>query len=93
MINIQNNDDNVCFKWCFVKCVNPVDNDPRKIKEANTELAKRLDFKFAKFPFKIRDIHKIAKENSVGVSVFDYKNKDKYPMYIQKTCCQENHID
>ena len=38
--------------YCFVKCLNPADNDPRKIKEANIELAKRLDFKFAKSPFK-----------------------------------------
>ena len=46
-----------------------------------------------KFPVKVGDIHKIRKKNSIVISVFGYKNKEKYPMYILKKCCEEKHAD
>ena len=30
LINIQNNDDNECFKWCLVRYLNPADHHPAK---------------------------------------------------------------
>ena len=45
------------------------------------------------FPIKIRDIHKIEKKNSTGISVFGYENKEKYPIYVSKQCCEEKHVD
>ena len=32
LINIQNFDDNECFKWCLVKYRNPTDNHPLRIR-------------------------------------------------------------
>ena len=46
-----------------------------------------------KFPVKIRDIHKIEKKNSIGITVFGYENKEKYPIYVLKQCCEEKHVD
>ena len=46
-----------------------------------------------KFPVKIRDIHKIEKKNSIGITVFGYENKEKYPIYVLKKCCEEKHVD
>ena len=54
---------------------------------------KKLDFKDVKFSFKIRDIHKIGKKDSIAISVFDYKNKVKYPIYVSKKCYEEKHVD
>ena len=42
---------------------------------------------------KIRDIHKIEKKNSIGISVFGYENKEKHPIYLSKKCCEDKHID
>ena len=42
---------------------------------------------------KIRDIHSIEKNNSIGISVFGYKNKEKHQIYVSKKCCEENHVD
>ena len=55
--------------------------------------ANRLDFKDTKFSAKIRDIHKIEKKNSVGISVFGYENKEKHPIYVSKQCCEEKTVD
>ena len=61
LINIQNIDDNECFKWCLVRYLNPADHHPARITKADKDFAKRLDFKDIKFPVKIRDIRKIEK--------------------------------
>ena len=43
---------------------------------------------------KIRDIPKIEKKkNSIGISVFGYKNKEKYQISVLKKCYVEKHSD
>ena len=93
LINIQNTDDNECFKGCLVRYLNPVEQNPRRITKADKDFAKRLDFKDIKFPVKIRDMHKIEKKNSIGISVSGYENKEKYPIYVSKKCCEERNVD
>ena len=66
----------------MVRYVNPEDLNPRRFTQADKDFAKRLDIKDIKFPVKIRDIDKIEKKNSISISVFGYKNKEKYPIYI-----------
>ena len=93
LISIQNIDDNECFKWTIVRYLNPTNHHPARITRADKDFAKMFDFKNIKFPVKIRDIHKIKKKNSIGISVFDYENKEKHPIYISKKCCDEKHVD
>ena len=82
MINIQNIDDNECFKWCFARYLNPADHDSKRVIKADKDFAKKLDFKQIKFPVKVRDMHKIEKKNSIGISVFGYENKEKHSIYV-----------
>ena len=84
MINIQNIDDNECFKWSIVRYLNPAIHHLARITKVDRDFAKKLDFKALKFPIKIRDIHKIEKKNSIGISVFGYENKEKHPICIKK---------
>ena len=93
MINIQNIDDNECFKWCLVRYLNPANHNLRKITKAGKDFAKMLDFKDIKFPVKIGDIHENEKKNSTSISIFGYEYKEKYPNYVSKQCCEEKHID
>ena len=50
-----------------------------------------------KFPLKVRDIHKIEKKNSIGISVFGYEDKENHPLYVSKKCWRKNweekHVD
>ena len=80
LINIQNTDDNECFKWCLDRYLNPADHNPRRITKDDKDFAKRIDFKDIKSPVKTRDFHKIEKNNSTGISVFCYESKVKYPI-------------
>ena len=81
LINIQNTDGNECFKCCLVRYLNPADHHPARITED------------IKFPVKTRDIHKIEKKNSIGISIFGYENKVRYPIYVSKKCCKDKHVD
>ena len=35
LINIENSDDNECFKWCLVRYLNPVDHYTARIAKAD----------------------------------------------------------
>ena len=93
MINIENIDDNECFKWCLVKYLNLAGLNSARITKADKDFAKKFDFKDIKFPIKVRDIHKIEKTNSSGISVFGYENKEKHPTCVSKKCGEEKHVD
>ena len=84
MINIQNIDDNECFKWNIVRYLNPANHDPVRISKAYKDFAKTLDFKDINFLVKIRDTHKIEKKDSIGISAFGYENKEKILSMYQK---------
>ena len=92
LIIVQNADDNKCFKWCLVRYLNPTYHNPGRITKPDKDFAKTLDFKDIKFPVKIRDSHKIEKKKSMGISLFGYGNKGKYPIYVSKQCCEEKHV-
>ena len=70
LINIQNINDNECFKLCLVRYLNPADHNPRRITKHDKDFAKRLDFKDKKFPVKIRGIHKIKERRIPSALVF-----------------------
>ena len=88
MINIQNIDDNECFKWNIVRYLNPTDRHPERITKTNKEFAKKLDFKNIEFPVKIRDIGKIENKNSIGISAFAY-DKEKHQIYVHVLLIRE----
>ena len=46
-------------------------------------LQRKSDCKDIKFPIIIKDIHKM--KICVGISVFDYENKEKYLLYMPKS--------
>ena len=86
LINNQNVDDNECFKWSLVRDLNSEDHHQARITKADKDFGKKLAFKGIKFPVQIRDIHKIEKKNSNGISVFVYENKEKHSIYVSKKC-------
>ena len=64
MINIQNFNNNECFKWCFVRFLYPADYDPRRITKADKLFGDELAFfKQKKSTVKIEDIYTTEKTN------------------------------
>ena len=61
-----------CFEWSIVKHLNHANRLPVKVTKPYKDFTNKIDFKF---PVKIRNMHKIEKINSIGISVFGYENK------------------
>ena len=77
----------------MVKYLHPTDHNLRRITKADKDFVKRLDFKDIKYHAKTRGIHKIEGMNSIGISVFTYKNKEKHSIYVSKKFCEEKQVD
>ena len=56
LINIQNIDDNECFKWCLVRYLHPAAHHPARTRNIDKAFAREFDFKDLKLLVKIRDI-------------------------------------
>ena len=65
LINIQNFNNNECFKWCLVRYLHPADHHSARIRKIDELLGDESDFEDIKFPVKISYIHKIEKKNSM----------------------------
>ena len=42
LINIQNTDDNECFKWCLVRYINPENHHPQELQKLTKMLQRDL---------------------------------------------------
>ena len=54
LINVQNIDDNKCFKWYLVRYLDPADHRLSKIVKADKDFAKEIHFKDIRFLAKIK---------------------------------------
>ena len=77
----------------FNQIFKSTDHHPTRIAKFDKHFAKTLDFKDLNFPVKIKDIHKIEKKNSIGISIPGYENKRKISIYVLKQCWEEKHVD
>ena len=70
----------------MVRDLHPADHYTRRIRKFYRMFERELDFKGIKFSVKISDIHKIEKQNCMGISPFGYENKVKYvKKFFRKT--------
>ena len=90
LINLQN-DDNKCFLWCHVRHLNPIENNPQRVKETDKALPKELDYTGVTFPVTIRDMSKIEKQNKININAYVYNEEGKYvsPIRNSKTEYQD----
>ena len=81
LINLKN-DDNECFRWCHVRHLNPIENNPQRITQKDRGIGKTLDYSEVTFPVTIRDMDKIKKQNKININVFGY---DEYVFPIRNS--------
>ena len=93
LINIQNIDDNECFKWSRVRYLNHANHHIAKIKKADKDFTKKIDFKDIKFEVKIRDTHKIGKKRIPSALVFSaMKIKKNIQSMYHKNAVKKNML-
>jgi len=84
VINIQNKDDNQCFKWSVLRHLHPCKNHPERLSSLR-EYENNLDFTGIEFPVKIDDISTFEKRNQgISVNVYGYEARRIYPKRFSK---------
>eukprot|EP00794_Sanderia_malayensis_P002759 gene2759-3189_t len=91
LINMKN-EDNACFRWCHIRHLNPQNKDPQRIKISDKEYIDKLDYSGIEFPITIKQFNKIERQNKININVFEYEDKQPYPIYISKEKF-ENHME
>ena len=82
LINLKN-DDNECFRWCHVRHLNPIENNPQRITQKDRSVAKTLDYSGVTFPVTIREMDKIEKQNKIKMgNMFPLSETQKKHMRI-----------
>ena len=84
IINVQNVNDNECFKWAITSAIYPVASGSANRVVKYRENSKKFDWDGISFPTTLREIDKFERQNStVSVNVFGYE-KEVYPLRISK---------
>ena len=91
LINMKNNDD-MCFKWCIARAVNPVEIHPERITPQLREQAEELNWEGCKFPMAVNKIKLFESRNpQFSVNVFGW-NGSVFPLKIVREE-KEIHVD
>ena len=85
LINIENRDDNECFRWCHVRHLEPKDQRVSKITSSDRKAAATLNYKGVSFPVRIDDIPKIERANKIRITVIMLKGEKMFfPRYTSR---------
>ena len=75
IINMQNKNDNECFKWAVTRALNPKDQHPERIKDIR-EKAEKLNWNGIQSPVSLPAIDKFEEQNeTISVYVFEYEEE------------------
>ena len=85
VINIKNDQDNECFKWCILAHLYPIDGKKHPCNVSHYKKIQDHNLKFEEFPMKLSSIPKFEEKNGISVSVYGYSieglNESFYPLY------------
>lgn len=75
IVNVKNDDDNMCFKWAILSALYPRTKNPQRIQNYR-QYEDELNFDSIEFPVKLTDIDKFVKQNSeISINVYIYEDK------------------
>ena len=80
LINIKNEKDNECFRWCHLAYEFPANNKPQRITKYKKYIGD-LNYEGITFPVTIKQIPKIEKQNNICFNIFGYEDNQVYPLH------------
>ena len=83
IINVQNENDNECFKWAVTSAVFPAERDGERLSKRMREDSEKFDWTGIEFPVSLKQIDKFENQNPYAINVFGYE-RVVYPLRISK---------
>ena len=88
-INVQNKNDNKCFRWYHLAFLFPVKQDVERTSKYKKHIDKVIYDKI-NFPVKLNDIPKIEDMNDIKFNVFGVDDTQSiYPLYTSNKICDK----
>ena len=89
IINVQNENDNECFKWAVTSAVFPAKEHGERLSKQMREDSEKFDWTGIKFPVSLKQIDKFENQNNYAINVFgcesvEYPVDVVYPLRISK---------
>ena len=73
-----------CFLWCYVRLINPQNENAERISKEDKKIAAKLNYSNIDFPLDINHYELIEVRFEMNVYIFGYDN-NVYPSYVSKT--------
>ena len=83
LINMKNKDEE-CFRWCYIRHLNPQIKYLERIKKEDKKMINELNYDGIDFPVSQKHYNKVEKQNSIRINVFGYESKQPFPIHISK---------
>ena len=85
IINMKNENDEECFKWCITRKMFPVDVHPERVTETLKKQSESLNWSGISFPTPLNEIDKFERNNpKIAICVFGVEGELIYPLKISK---------
>ena len=76
--------DEECFRWCYIRHLNPQTKYTERIKKEDKKMINELNYNGINFPLSQKHYNKVEKQNSIRINVFGYENGQPLPIHISK---------
>ena len=83
IINVQNENDNECFKWAVTSAVFPKEKNSERLSKQMRKDSEKFDWTGIEFPVSEEFIDKFEKHNPYAINVFGYEGV-VYPLRISE---------
>jgi len=94
IINLKNEDDNECFKWCVTRALNPIKTHPERITKTLIEQSKDLNWDGLTFPLEVKRITAFERLNpGLSVNVYEYASSKVNVIRASKVENPSHEID
>ena len=78
------NEDEECFRWCHIRCLNPQIEYPERIKKEDKKMINELNYDGIDFPLSQKHYNKVEKQNSIRINVLVMKMDNHFPFTSPK---------
>ena len=89
IINVQNKEDDMCFKWAVTSAVYQRRVHPERLNSEMRANSEKLNWEGIDFPTPLNQIARFEKQNKYSINVYGYTGSRVYPLRISK---HENEV-
>ena len=85
LLNIKNVQDNLCFIYCILAALFPVEKNQERVSNYMNKLG-NLSFDSTKMPMPLREINRFEQANNLKINVYCFEEpRTIYPIYLSKS--------